>query len=426
MINKIKTKSEFTKNVLTLMTGTTIAQALPIAISPILTRIYTPEDFGVFALYVSITTIIGVIATGRYELAILLPKKESEAINVFVISIIITFSISVFSLLIASFFSVQVTEFTGNENIKQWLYLAPISILLLGVYQSLNFWGNRKKKYKKLSISRAAQSTVIVTLNLVMGFFDFNHSGLIVSQIVGQVFCIALLGSFLFNDRYLLKAVNKEILVALAKKFVNFPKFDVIASLANTSSLQIGNILFNTIYNSATAGFYFFTQRMLGLPVSLIANSISEVFRERAAQDYKENGNAKDIYIKTFKKLFILSFFPSLILLFFSRNIFVFVFGNEWEVAGMYAQLLTPMLFLRFISSPLSFLFFIGGKQLWNLFLQSSLLIMVSLSFYFGITDRNVVIYISFSFSVFYISQLFYSYLIATKNYRENIDNFGS
>ena len=94
MIQRLKPKSEFSKNVLTLMTGTTIAQAIPIAISPILTRIYTPEDFGVLALFVAITSIFGSIANGRYELAIMLPKKDENAINIFALGLIITFSMS--------------------------------------------------------------------------------------------------------------------------------------------------------------------------------------------------------------------------------------------------------------------------------------------------------------------------------------------
>ena len=104
MIKKSKIKSEFTRNVLTLMTGTTISLAIPIAISPILTRIYTPEDFGVFSLYMAITTIIAVIATGRYELAIMLPKKDENAADILILSLIVSLVISLISFLIVFFF----------------------------------------------------------------------------------------------------------------------------------------------------------------------------------------------------------------------------------------------------------------------------------------------------------------------------------
>ena len=137
MINKFKPKSEFSSNVLTLMTGTTIAQAIPIAISPILTRIYTPEDFGMFALYMSMATIISVIATGRYELAIILPEKDEDAINIMMLSIGITFLVSLITLLIIFIFNAQITLLFGNPNISQWLYFVPLTIVLTGVYQAL-------------------------------------------------------------------------------------------------------------------------------------------------------------------------------------------------------------------------------------------------------------------------------------------------
>ena len=105
MIKSLKPKSEFSRNVFTLMTGTTIAQAIPIAISPILTRIYTPEDFGLLALFLAITIIIGSIANGRYELAIMLPEKDEDAINISALGFIISSSMSLILLILVFFFN---------------------------------------------------------------------------------------------------------------------------------------------------------------------------------------------------------------------------------------------------------------------------------------------------------------------------------
>jgi len=168
MINKLKPKSEFSRNVLTLMTGTTIAQAIPIAISPILTRIYTPEDFGVFALYMSIASIVAVVATGRYELAIMLPKKDEDALNIIALSMIIAFFVSFITFLIVFLFNAQITSLLGNPEISNWLYFIPITVLLTGIYQSFNYWSNRKKQYRRLATSRVIQSGTTATTNLGM------------------------------------------------------------------------------------------------------------------------------------------------------------------------------------------------------------------------------------------------------------------
>src|SRR5450759_1161965 len=120
----------FTANVLTLMTGTTIAQAILITIAPILTRIYKPEDFGIFALYMAIVSMIAIIATGRYELAIMLPENDDDAINIVCLSVCIVFFISFMTLIVIWLFNAQITKLMGSDKLSIWIYLIPISVLL--------------------------------------------------------------------------------------------------------------------------------------------------------------------------------------------------------------------------------------------------------------------------------------------------------
>ena len=160
MINKLKPKSEFGKNVLTLMTGITIAQAIPIAISPILTRIYTPEDFGVFALFVAISSIIGSVACGRYELAIMLPKKDENAINIFALGFIITCVACLILLILAITLNDFLVNLLGNKEIGFWLYFIPISVFFMGLFNLLNYFNNRKKNYQDLRNATIIKSII--------------------------------------------------------------------------------------------------------------------------------------------------------------------------------------------------------------------------------------------------------------------------
>jgi len=414
MINKLKPKSEFSRNVLTLMTGTTIAQAIPIAIGPILTRLYTPEDFGMFALYASITSIVAIVATGRYELAIMLPKKEIDAINVMVLSMGIVTIISFITFLIVSIFNTQITDLLGNDEISGWLYLMPFSIFVLGIYTNLNYWNNRKKQYKTLALNRVYQSSTTATSNLLLGWSKTGSGGLIVGTLFGQVLAATILFKKTLNENHLLlNHINKLKIYSLSKKYIKFPRFDILASLSGIAAQQVPNILFNMFFNAATAGHYFLTQKMLGLPVTIMASAILDVFKEQASKDFQKYGNAKQIYIATFKKLFIMSFIPSVLVFLFAVDLFGFVFGEAWKISGEYAQILTPMLFLRFISSPLSFMFYIGEKQNLNLYLQLGLLTLIFGSFYLGENAKDIVKYISLSFSLFYIAQLIISSKIA-------------
>ena len=362
MINKLKPKSEFSRHVLTLMTGTTIAQAIPIAISPILTRIYTPEDFGVFALYMSTASIISVVATGRYELAIMLPKKDEDAINIVALSIIISFFVSLISLIIVFLFNAQITKLLGNDDISNWLYFIPVTVLLTGVYQSLNYWSNRKKQYKRLAISRVAQSTTTAGTNLSAGFNGFGSSGLILGGILGQGVATGILGKIIYTeDKHRLKQMQKLKIFALIRRYKKLPIYNLPNALIDGFRLSGISILIAKFFTTATLGQFSLAWKMVQTPMSLIGGSLSQVFFQKVSSSAK-----KDLYkivITFILKASIVSAPIFLSIHFFAEDIFIFVFGKNWKLAGEAASTMTPWLFLNFISSPLSTLFITLNKQ---------------------------------------------------------------
>lgn len=154
---KLGAKGSFVRSVLTLMTGTSIAQAISILVSPLLTRMYDPSDFGILALFGSIVATIGVVATGRYELAILLPKKEDDAANLVALSMSIALVLSGMTGVVILFCDSEIAKLLNNPLIGFWLYWIPVSVFFTGLYQTLSNWVNRKKEYRRLAISRIAQ-----------------------------------------------------------------------------------------------------------------------------------------------------------------------------------------------------------------------------------------------------------------------------
>ena len=410
MIDRFKPKSEFSRNVLTLMTGTTIAQAIPIAISPILTRIYTPADFGVFALYMAIVSIVSIVATGRYELAIILPKKDEDAFNIVMLSTLISLGMSFIAFLICFVFNEQISAYFKNSEVSSWLYLIPIAILFSGLYQSLNYWNNRKKNYKELALNRVTYSASSGLLNIGMGMLKFGSNGLIYSGLVARAFVIALfVKKTIQEDKEKFYKLNRIKMLAIAKRYKQFPKFDVLASLINVSSNQLIPIFFNLFFSASVAGYYYMTQRILALPITLISSSISDVFRQEASSEYKKYANAKMIYISTFKKLLFLSLVPFIVLYIYAIDIFVIVFGESWYIAGEYVQILLPMFFIKFISSPLSFMLYIVEKQVINIYMQLLFMLAIIVSFTLFDDTNNVLYSVSFLFSLIYIFYLYIS-----------------
>ena len=382
MIQQLKPKSEFSRNVLTLMTGTTIAQAIPVAISPILTRIYTPEDFGLLALFVAITTIFGNIANGRYELAIMLPKKDEDAINVVALGFIITLTMTLALLAIAVMFNEYIANLLNNKSVSVWLYFVPLSVFFIGLFNLLNYYNNRKKYYKDIAKASIIKSIMMAVIQLSVGLLKQGATGLISGQLISQMSANIQLLKNIIKDRLLLSKVTKEKVFFMAKRYREFPKFSLAAVLANTLTIHLTNILISTFYSVSTLGFYSLVQRVLGMPTALIGKSIGQVFFEEATKEKQLTGKAVNIFNSTVKKLLIIGVPSFGVLFFLVEDLFAFVFGEEWRIAGWYAKIMTPVFFIGFIVSTVSIVDTIFEKQFFYLCLQIGYLVAIMLGIY--------------------------------------------
>jgi len=346
MLKKLVPKSEFSRNVLTLMTGTTIAQAIPIAISPILTRIYTPEDFGVFALFIAITSILSVIVTGQYELAIMLPCNEKSAFNIVALSILINIILSFVIFLVIIIFKSSILTLLGNNKLVEWLYIIPISIFLIGLVNTLNYWLNAQKQYKQLSMNKIIQSGSNSTSNLILGFSKLGYDGLIISQILAQTIVAAILLKKAYDNKYI-KYIKKFKIIALTKRYIKFPKITMFQSLFSTFSNQFPIFMITYFFTAKDVGYYSFAIKMISMPISLVSTSLYQVF----FQSFSKVKNKEIFFKNKFLKINLI-FLPLFITLWFILpSLFSFIFGREWIVAGEYAQILLPLLYLKFISN---------------------------------------------------------------------------
>ena len=413
MINRFKPKSEFSRNILTLMTGTTIAQAIPIAISPILTRIYTPEDFGVFALYLSVVMLFASLVAGRYELAILLPKRNGHAKFIMLASVIIGLFVSLILLFFIILFIDDIVIILKSESIRFWLYLAPFNVFLMSVINSLNYWFNREKNYRVISSSSVVRSSVQGFSNIVLGFFAKIPAGLILGTFLGGVTSLyfILKKGGLVIDR---ETFNKPRIFVLLKKYIRFPKYMIASGLLENLSSQMPVFLIGALFSTSFVGFFSLSQRIIRVPIMLIGSSIGQVFRQQASYDLNEYGTCRPVFIKTLKSLVYISTIPFLAFYFLAPDFFALVFGSEWRVAGDYAQIMTVLFYLQFITSPVSSMFMIAQKQNYDLYMQIYLLISVISSFYLGYYTYGSIVaslYIfTFVYSLKYVFELIMSY----------------
>lgn len=410
MIKKLKPKSEFVRNTLTLMTGTTIAQGIGIAISPILTRIYTPEDFGVFALYASVVSIVYSFVCGKYELAIMLPKDKKSAIDVFMVSIFVSFIVFFISLIVFLFFRGRAASFIGDEGVLLYLIIAAVSILLSGIYQSLRYLSNRDKEYGDMSKSTVYQSLSSAGLNVALGYYMGGAISLMVSQMIGQVIAaLTLSKNIIVRYRELFKNAKMSSIIYAAKRYKRFPLFFSLSDGLNAVVASLVPFILTASFGAQYAGYYFLLRRVIVTPSMIIGSSIKNVFYQKATTQK----DCTKAYVKISFLLFLSGLAPTVVIFAWGSDIFSFIFGGEWRVAGEMASLFVIMFFFSFCTTIVGQFSTIYQKVMYNILWQVSLLAIVLVAWYFGdlYNDLFLFIYIYVGGQVFlYLFGYVYEY----------------
>lgn len=316
----------FFKNVAILASGTIISQLIVIATSPVLSRIYLVESFGLLSLFTSYLTISAVISTGRYELALSLPEEDDDARKLVQLILVIGFVSMIFYYCLI-FFLREIIHLQNRVELLNywWIYFAPLYIFFIAVYSGLSYWFQRKKKYKKIAVANALQVIFTALLSIMFGLFQIEW-GMILSLIISIFFTIV----FLFKDYHKENKIfpRKEVKV-IARRFISFPKYMTVSDLSLTLSQQLTPIFFSFMFSTSIVGFYSMANRMLRLPNIVITSAIGNVFRNDAIDEIRIKGNCNDLYKSTFKKLIIMALPIYLLLFILSPVLFSFFFWRD-------------------------------------------------------------------------------------------------
>lgn len=342
-------KSVFGRNVLLLASGTTLAQAFPMLFSPLLTRIYTPEEFGIFALYLAISSVLSVVVTARYELAIMLPKDDGESANLLALSffIAIIFSLLTFLILFALPF----------DNLV--FFLLPLGTLFTGLFQALSYWNNRQQQFNHLSKAKIINSIIMISIQIALGLTFLKNEGLIIGYILGQLSGLAVLAWIQLPLLFKIKnSINLEKIKLVLYSHKDKPLLSTWGGLMDSIAFQAPTVVVTHIFGFSAAGFYNLASKSINLPLSLIGFSIGQVTFQHIANLSTSNPIAITFFIKK-KLILMLSFsIPIFLILFFTiEDLFSFIFGKTWSEAGHYAALICIPATVKFAANPLSVIF---------------------------------------------------------------------
>ncbi len=367
LIERIK-KSTYILQILTLMSGTIIAQVLMLAIIPVLTRLYTPEEFGIYSLFLSIVFILGVVASWKYELAIMLPKRDRDAQALVFLSLIITISMVLATTMILLIFHTALIE--HFPELSSIIWLIPVGVLLTGLFQIFTAYSSRHQFYKKIASVKVTNAFTIASVQTMFRYL-LNWNGLISGKIIADTVSVSLFVSYHIKKQTLqLKNFSKRRIYYNAKKYDNFPKYQSFTTFLNAISQNIPVLMLTALFSPAAAGLYALTVRVLQAPVSLIGGSTREVYYQRASKMYANGENIFRLYMKTTLGLVKIFFIPFVVVLFFGETIFGWIFGQEWIESGHIAQILIVWFLFLFINTPSVITYSILGIQKFQLVLE--------------------------------------------------------
>ena len=355
----------FGKDVLKLVSGTVAAQAITLALSPLLTRLYSPEAFGTWSLFGSITGIVGVIACMRYELSIMLPESDEEGAAQLGACFLALFFVVSASALVVAFAGPAIIRLLKAPHLAPWLWMAPLAVFINSVYLALNYWNSRTRHFGRLSGARVTASATSSAIQLGLGYGGLANAGsLIVSSIGASALASGIMGGKIYReDRATLhRGMRWRSIRNGLYRHRRFPIYGTASALMNTLSWQLPAILLQRFFSAVVVGYYALGNRLLRLPMDLIGGAIAQVFFQRAAVA-RANGTLPELVESTYRRLIALSLGPILMLGVIAPDLFRIAFGVRWTEAGIYTQILSVWTFFWFISSPLSTLFSVLERQ---------------------------------------------------------------
>jgi O-antigen/teichoic acid export membrane protein len=398
----LQKKTSFSGDVVKLVSGTTLAQAITVIAAPFLTRLYSPEAFGVLALFISITSILVIVSCMRYEFAIMLPKSDKEAANLLCVSLAFVILISVLTLPVVWYGGDVVLRWLNAPNLLPFLWLVPLSVFVGGILLAFNYWNSRTKHFTRLSITRVISSSVIVSSQLSAGYSGYATGGsLIGANVTGQAVAATVLGWQIWRNekKLLLKSIRWKDMIAGITLYRKFPMYGTFSALLNTLSIQLPVIMLSIFFSPIIVGFYALGYRILKVPADIIGGAISQVFYQRASIA-KVDGCLAELVKNTLRWLMSLAVFPFLLMTMIGHDVFAIFFGQNWAEAGHYVQILSPWFFFAFLGSPISTLYIVIEKQEVGLLFNVLLVLLRAISLVIGGILGNIALALAlFSFS---------------------------
>lgn len=354
--------SAFVKATAALAGGTAGAQVLTVAALPFMTRLYSPKDFELLAVYLALLGILSAIACLRYEIAIPLPEADSEGAELLAVALLSTAFVSAMTLAFCLLWPEGIASLLGVPRFADYLWLLPLGVLMAGLYAGFQYWASRRHRFGLVARSRLVQAGVGVGTQLGAGTAGFAPVGLLFGHMLyGGAGALGLALSAWRNDAVLFRSLTWARLRARAVAYRRFPTYSTAEALSNSAAIQVPIILIAAFTIGPEAGFVLLASRVVGAPMQLVGSAISQVYLAHAPEEMRA-GRLRPFTLGILKPLAMVGVPGLLLLALIAPGGFALAFGEEWRRAGVLLQWMTPWFILQLLSSPVSLVLHVTGR----------------------------------------------------------------
>lgn len=409
-----KVVSTFNRGQSFFIVSSAVSQIFPLVAAPIVSRIYSPEDFGVYAVFSAVSAILSCITVLSLNNAVLVEKTDKGGAQavLLALTVAIFFALVLSSILFIVPESIWMNAF--GESVTPLLVWIPISVLVSNFYLCLHTWAVYRNRFSLLARNKLILGFGTAIFQVSIGFISPDPFGFIVANIVSFVLASSLLVSTFLHD---MRSIRPEFSTSAAWscfcKHLNFPLYSMPAILVNVTGRFIPDIMINRTYGAAQLGQYSLAVRMVNYPLNFFTVSMQDIFRQKASSELRESDNCKT----SFRAFFLVMISVAAVILvpfvMFFPYVFTVIFGKEWSQAGGLIHAMSILVVTRFISSPLSFVWILRGRQRLDFFWQVSLLGFTLFSFlvipeFFPNTSLETLLWIFSSITGFWYAVALY------------------
>lgn len=342
------------RGALTISAGIGLAQAISIGVSPVITRLYAPADFGAFAAVASLLGILITVSTLAYHVAIPLPESDDRASEIVVLSLIVAAIMSALTVITLALMGDAVLRALGAAVLGPYVLLLSAGQFGGATVEILAAWAVRTRSYGQVGAQRLAQSVTAAATQVGLGIAGFGALGLLLGAVLSSFAGSIRLARHAWRSHaQSFRAVTMAGVRNAASRYRRFPLLGAPSRVLNTVSREAPVLMIVALYGVSVGGQFALAQRVVMMPVGLIASSVAQAYLGEAAQlANAPPGPLESTFLRATRSLALAGLGPLVVAIVAAPILFGFIFGQEWVEAGLFLAILAPMTYLRFIENP--------------------------------------------------------------------------